>query len=104
MGSSSVFYRIGATITPLIGSWLLTTGYVLPYVTFGISLICAGLLSIFLPFETFGRQVEDVPQENTLPHAKLLKTGVEEDIVKIGSPEEDAENGYHEYAEENDRL
>jgi MFS family permease len=98
MGGTSVWYRIGATITPLVGSWLLSTGYVLPYVTFGTALTLAGILAIFLPFETLGRQAEDVPDESRLGHAELLKTGVEEAIVKIGSPQYE-EEGYREYGE-----
>ncbi len=94
MGSSSVFYRIGATITPLVGSELLTTGYVLPYVMFGIALIIAGVTAIFLPFETFRRNAEDVAFENKLDHDALLQTGVQEEVVPIGNSSPDEYQSY----------
>jgi hypothetical protein len=91
MGSCSAVTRIAGTITPLCGTALLQISSYLPFVTFGLALGVAGVVSFFLPFETMGTPLEDVAYEYKnydMPN-EVVKAGVkeiEEDIVRLGSP------------------
>ncbi|KAL0481391.1 hypothetical protein AKO1_012697 [Acrasis kona] len=60
MGTCSLWTRLAGTLTPLCGTLMLTTGFLLPFVVYGSALFVAGISSIFLPLETLGRKLDDV--------------------------------------------
>ena len=60
MGTCSVFTRLAGTITPMFGSLLLETGYFIPFLTYGVALVIAGVCSLCLRTETLNSSLQDV--------------------------------------------
>jgi hypothetical protein len=90
MGAASVWTRIAGTITPIAGNVMLErVGFMLPFVTFGISFTIAGFLSFFLPVETLGRPLDDVAVTNFKKHDDK-KTS--DELVPLTSDLGEAEN------------
>lgn len=59
MGLCSTLTRLGGTVTPLIGEALLSQAYFIPFLTYGVALGLCGVLALFLPYETLGRELTD---------------------------------------------
>src|SRR5690606_775623 len=81
LGSCSTWTRIAGTITPVLGVVLLKTGYVYPFLCYGISLIVAGVAAAFLPIETLGRDLQDEIDEDTTKSAKEIKKQQKDDTL-----------------------
>ncbi|KAL0479179.1 svop [Acrasis kona] len=89
MGSCSVFYRLGATVTSLSGLPLLSAyGYVWPYFSFGLALLIAGFLCIFLPNDVLGQSSEDVAHERKSHGGDLIQPHIQEKVLELGSAQE----------------
>ena len=85
MGSCSAFTRIGGTITPIAGTTMLAKAFYVPFLTFGLALIVAGICAIFLPYETLGSKLKDTlsdfhqqPDTATTFVEPLLSENIEE--------------------------
>jgi hypothetical protein len=87
LGACSAMTRLAGTITPVVGEALLHKTYWLPFITFGIALAIAGILSPFLPFETLGRTLEDVAQQRRSEIDHVPLSGIEEALIPLKSPD-----------------
>ncbi|EFC44037.1 predicted protein, partial [Naegleria gruberi] len=59
MGACSVFTRLAGAITPMFGTLVLESGYFIPFLTYGIALIIAGICSFLLRKETLNSTLQD---------------------------------------------
>ena len=58
MGMASAVSRIGGIIMPYCGFTLMNIQLLLPYALFGVLAFLAGILTMFLPYDTRNRDLD----------------------------------------------
>jgi len=71
IGMASGISRIGGIIMPYIGINFLSLGAYFPYLLFGISALIAGVVCIFIPYDTTNRELDLIEDKDSIDKSNL---------------------------------